>query len=251
MKTTIQYRAENYIIDLAQPLDISLPLEAGGTLNCFYAPPLVIEPVRADNFVGDTLEGGLLNFKNVQINPHGNGTHTECVGHISKGGETINQTLTQFFFLAQVVSIQPEIQENGDGVIMRDQLVDVLEATNATALVIRTLPNNHAKRSKNYSGSNPAYLHHMATKLIVEKGIEHLLIDLPSVDREEDDGLLLSHKAFWQYPGEAVRTQATITELIYVPDTVTDGFYFLNIQITSLELDASPSKPVLYKVVGG
>ena len=74
---------------------------------------------------------------------------------------------------------------------------------------------------------------------------QHLLLDLPSVDREEDAGQLLAHHAFWQYPAQP-RREATITELIFVPNEIADGLYLLNIQITSLELDASPSKPVLY-----
>ena len=77
--------------------------------------------------------------------------------------------------------------------------------------------------------------------------INHLLTDLPSVDREEDGGKLLAHKAFWKYP-EDIRRSATITELVYVPDVVTDGLYLLNVQITSLEVDASPSKPVIYQL---
>jgi arylformamidase len=60
---------------------------------------------------------------------------------------------------------------------------------------------------------------------------------------------LLAHKAFWQYP-EDVRDGATITELIFVPDEIEDGLYLLNMQITSLELDASPSKPVIYQLDG-
>jgi hypothetical protein len=41
------------------------------------------------------------------------------------------------------------------------------------------------------------------------------------------------------------RLNATITEMIYVKDVVLDGTYLLNLQITSFENDASPSKPVL------
>ena len=79
-----------------------------------------------------------------------------------------------------------------------------------------------------------------------ECGVEHLLIDLPSVDREEDGGKLLAHKAFWNYP-KNTRLQATITELVYVPSRIEDGFYFLNLQPASFENDAAPCKPVLYK----
>ena len=118
----------------------------------------------------------------------------------------------------------------------------------AEALVIRTLPNAKSKLTCRYSGTNPAYFHHEAIQHFVKNGVKHLLVDLPSVDREEDGGKLLAHKAFWNYP-ENPRTDCTISELIYVPDKVPDGNYLLNIQITALEMDASPSKPVLYELM--
>jgi hypothetical protein len=80
-----------------------------------------------------------------------------------------------------------------------------------------------------------------------------LLIDLPSVDREEDEGKLLAHKAFWNVKDvNNLNTDAclncTITEMIYVNNEVQDGSYILNLQIASFENDASPSKPVLYSL---
>jgi hypothetical protein len=86
---------------------------------------------------------------------------------------------------------------------------------------------------------------HAATFLRV-LGVNHLLIDTPSVDREEDGGELLAHHAFWNVPDEP-RYRATITELIYVPDEIEDGPYILNIQMAPFENDASPSRPVLYR----
>jgi hypothetical protein len=69
-----------------------------------------------------------------------------------------------------------------------------------------------------------------------ESGIQHLLIDLPSVDKEKDEGKLLAHKAFWNVTDVNdlnldARLEATITEMIYVPDNVADGSYLLNLQI--------------------
>ena len=78
-------------------------------------------------------------------------------------------------------------------------------------------------------------------------GVKHLLIDLPSVDKEKDDGALLAHKAFWNIP-KAPRLDATITEFIYVPDTIEDGTYLLNLMIAPFHNDATPSKPILYKI---
>ncbi len=232
--------------DLNQPLDIAIPLKEGAeTVNCFYAPLFETAPVVAGDFVGSTAQGGLVNFLNLRLNPHGNGTHTECVGHIAREPYAINQCLKKFHFLARLVSVYPTQNVNGDRVIQRSQLEDVLEGECPEALVIRTLPNTDDKTRRHYSGTNPPYLHHEAIDYLVELGVHHLLVDLPSVDREEDDGKLLAHRAFWKYP-DAVRTNCTISELIFVKNEIKDGWYLLNLQIASFEIDVSPSKPVLY-----
>ena len=232
--------------DLASPIDLSIPLRHGAeNPNCFWAPMPEFTPVVAGAFIGSIEAGAPVNFYNVRFNPHGNGTHTECVGHISKEHYTIRACLKQYHFSALLLSLYPTKTDAGDRVIFREQLEAFYEEGEYKALIIRTLPNEEFKMRTTWSGSNPPYLHPEATAWIVEKGIEHLLIDLPSIDREEDGGLLLGHKAFWQYP-EAPRTHCTITEMIYVPNHVRDGHYLLNLQSASLELDAAPSKPVLF-----
>ncbi len=249
MRATIQHKSHSYNIDLDCPIDISIPLCAGANnVNAWWAEPVKIEPVRMGDFVGDVNEGGSVNFRNVFLNPHGNGTHTECVGHISKEPFTINQSLKTFFFLAQLITIEPTIIDNGDAVIMKEQLQKFMLNADCDALIIRTLPNEKDKLKKQYSGTNFPYVDAAAMQFIVEQNIQHLLIDLPSVDRESDEGKLAAHHVFWKYP-ENTRTTATITEMIYVADEIMDGIYFLNIQITALENDATPSKPVLYKII--
>ncbi len=248
MQIALTAGAGFYLADLSRPLDISIPLRAGlETVNCFYAPPMEAEPVVAGDFIGSTERGGPVNFLNVRINPHGNGTHTECVGHIAGGPFTINQSLRQFHYLARLVSIYPEKKADGDRLITLERLKEALAGEEAEAVVIRTLPNDDFKLRTHYSGSNPPYLDHRAAQWLAGRGVRHLLIDLPSVDREEDGGKLLAHRAFWQYP-EATRGDATISELIFVNNSIRDGLYLLNIQVASFEIDVSPSKPVLYEL---
>lgn len=236
-------------IDLSEPLDISIPLRPGVKgVNAWYAPQFAAEPVVTGSFVGSTLKGGSVNFMNVSLNPHGNGTHTECVGHISTEPYTINQSLKTFFFAAELISIFPVKMDNGDFVVFKEQIEKKLNGKRPEALILRTLPNDGLKKIAQYSGKNPPYLHHEAMEFMARIGVKHFLIDLPSVDKEDDGGKLLAHKAFWRYPGPKVRTNATITELVYVDGSILDGSYLLNLQIASFELDASPSKPVLYKV---
>ncbi len=248
MITTIQYHNQNYKVDLSKPLDISIPLRASKeNVNAWYIDAPTIEPVKQDNWVGSVSKGASTNFNNIIFNPHGHGTHTECVGHITTEFHSINKALKNFFFLAQVITITPE-QQGEDLVIDTHQIKNAISSEKIEALIIRTLPNTKDKRDKQYSNTNWPYLTEEAAIYIRKLGINHLLIDLPSVDKEKDDGQLLAHKAFWNYP-KATRHKATITELIYVEDEIKDGSYLLNLQIAPFENDASPSKPILYKII--
>jgi len=205
-------------------------------------------PVRAGDFVGSVKAGGVVNYYQVQLNPHGNGTHTECVGHLAPEHFSLQDSLRRFHFMARLYTVYPTQMPDGDRVITREQLEDCLPDFGVEALILRTMPNSEDKCRRHYSGTNPPYLSADATAWMAERGILHLLIDLPSVDREEDGGKLAAHKAFWQYPARP-RMDATITELIFVNNMITDGLYLLNLQICSLSLDASPSKPVIYALL--
>ena len=217
--------------------------------SAWYVTPVTIEPVVMGDWVGDVNKGGSVNFRNITFNPHGNGTHTECVGHISKEFVSINQQLKRFLFIAEVVTILPTQLTNGDYVITRLQMENAIKDIDfVEAIVIRTLSNSLKKLHTNYSNTNPPYLLSEAIDFLNEKGVQHLLIDLPSVDKESDGGALLSHHKFWNYPAN-MELHKTITELIYVPNEIMDGTYLLNLQIAPFENDASPSKPILYKVI--
>ena len=248
MIATIQYNSKKYQIDLSQPLDISIPMRASkSNVNAWYLEEPKIEPVKDGEWIATVKDGPCINFNNIFFNPHGHGTHTECVGHITEKVHSINQNLKQFFFLAEVVTVPPE-KLKGDFVISKKQLQFALGNKKRDAIVIRTLPNTKEKLTAQYSHTNPTYLSEEAAQYLKEKNIKHLLIDLPSVDKEKDDCELLAHNAFWNTSGK-LRMDATITELIFVPNSIEDGTYFLNLQIAPFENDATPSKPVLYKIM--
>lgn len=248
MIASVFHKSKDYKIDFYKPIDISIPLSTSANcVSAWYVNPMKIEAVENGEWIGDVNKGGSVNFRNITFNPHGNGTHTECVGHISKENITINQCLKQFMFLAEVVTILPTELENGDFIITKKHLEIALDGAKPEAIVIRTLGNGLNKLSMQYSNSNPPYILEEAILFLNEIGVEHLLIDLPSVDKENDEGKLLAHHAFWQYPANTL-FHKTITEFIYVPNEIEDGTYILNLQIASFENDASPSKPVLYKV---
>lgn len=248
MKATIEHQSQLIKVDLSKPLDISIPLRASeGNVNAWYIGNPEIEPVTIGDWVGSVKGGASVNFNNIFFNPHAHGTHTECIGHITEEFHSVNKNLKQFFFTAELISVTPENYLE-DTIISKHQIEVLLKGKNPEALVIRTLPNLETKQSRQYSETNWTYLTEEAMVFIRERGIQHLLVDLPSVDKERDDGKLLAHKAFWDFDGER-RLHCTITEFIYVRNEIADGSYFLNLQIAPFENDASPSKPILYKIL--
>lgn len=250
MIVSLELKNEIFKIDLSKALDISIALNGeGNNLIAWGLEFPIIEPYKQDDFIGKVAEGASVNFNNISFNPHGHMTHTECVGHITENFYSINKELTEFFFLAQLITIAPEKFQK-DLVISKKQLQYALGDKRPTALVIRTLPNLREKLHRKYSKTNPPYLLEEAALFLSEIGVEHLLIDLPSVDKEDDKGALLAHRAFWGMD-TVMRRNASITELIYVRNEIIDGSYLLNLQVAPIENDASPSRPVLYSLVRG
>lgn len=254
MKTTITHNNSTFQIDLSKPIDISIPLTNDDQNPiAWYQNAPEIEPVKMGDWIGKVSEEkSSTNFNNIFFNPHAHGTHTECLGHITRHFYSINQCLKQFFFTAELISVEPKV-DGEDLVITKEQIESALGGNSPEAIIIRTLPNSESKKHLNYSNTNPPYLEEAAAIFIKEKGIQHLLVDLPSVDKEHDEGKLLAHKSFWNVKdvnqvNQDARFNCSITEMIYVNEEIKDGSYLLNLQFASFENDASPSKPILYKI---
>ena len=256
--------------DVASPIDISIPLRFNGPQpNAYGVEPATSEPCEYGTLVGDTRRGGSCNFERYTFIPHCNGTHTECIGHITNERISVRDCLQDAFLRARLISVQPTISRQtearysammamDDLLITRSALTDAMDAdpTGFEALVVRTLPNEDGKLIQSYQGANvPPYFTTEAMEFIVESGVRHLLVDLPSIDRLYDDGKLSNHRIFWNVEQGSFekdgssRIASTITELIYVPNEVEDGEYLLNLQIAPFEADCSPSRPLLFGIL--
>ncbi len=242
------YIDNNNFIETNSPIDLSIGLRnSSENVRAWYVDPPRFEPVRANGFLGSVEEGGSVNFRDVFFNPHGHGTHTECCGHITKKVHSINQNLKNYFFKATLLTIRPDRIENGDLVILDHHFEQLKQSDFGEAVIIRTLPNGIEKKSMNYSDTNPPYFDLSVINVLNKLNVQHLLIDLPSVDRESDGGELAFHHAFWNVPSNP-NLGRTITELIFVDPTIEDGQYILELQFAPFENDASPSRPVIYKL---
>lgn len=246
MQLRLKIGQSEYVADLQKPM--SLVLGFGPNFenpNAFHIEPANIVPIRVGSFVGSVAEGGSANCEIVTYCAHGNGTHTEGVGHLSEHRISVNEVLTKYFFTAQLITI-PLILENGDWVIHESELIKHNFA-DVEAIIIRTTPNFEQKKNTIWSGNNPPYFTLNAMQMLVDHGFDHLLTDLPSVDPEEDAGALAAHRIWWKYP-QNTRIHSSITELIFVDDNIEDGNYLLNLMVPKIASDAVPSQPVLYPI---
>jgi kynurenine formamidase len=258
----------DYRIDLARPISLAIEISfLGDEPRCFGAPRAGSQPMVAEGFSGTVSSGASCNCRTITLTPHCNGTHTECAGHLTRDLLEAHRVIPPGLLPALLISLIPEpvggdltetsdpAPQPEDKLITRRALEKAWPLTapvEPKAIVIRTLPNEMKKRRHDYTGEVPPYFTREATELLVERRIEHLVVDLPSIDRSQDEGKLTTHRVFFGLPpgarelAKATRQQCTITELAYIPDTAADGWYVIEIQAPALGGDAVPSRPLLY-----
>ncbi len=247
MKTTVEFNGISYEIDLNKPYaDLSMAVTE--TARAWYIDAPKFSPVILGDWKGSIELGGNMNFFSIDFNPHAHCTHTETAGHISKTRHSINQYFKEPFTLALV--LYPEVT---NGKVSLDRFMKAwLEAkeyggTNGIQSVILKTDCGDANLQRNYSHSNWPYLDAEIGNFLRNEGIDHIIIDQPSVDQEEDGGALACHRTFWGATPESSLNR-TITELADIPDYVQPGNYLLNLQVAPIENDAAPSRPLLYNL---
>ena len=98
MIVAFEYQGKIKRVDVSKPIDISIPIQSGVSgVEAFYLPHPEFKPFKFGESILSTKNGAGCNCEVLTISPHGNGTHTECIGHISKEIHTINKFDEQFF----------------------------------------------------------------------------------------------------------------------------------------------------------
>jgi arylformamidase len=255
MLMSFEVGSRKFVADMARGTPIAIPMRFEGPQpNFFGVPTATAEPVKSGDWQGDVRKGGSCNVYRYHLVPHCNGTHTECIGHMVEERVSLPDCLPATPMPATLVSLTPKALVI-DATLLQTALLRHPLAGFHRALVLRTLPNGDDKLSRQYVGPLPcAYLGLDAAELLVRMGVEHLLLDVPSLDPAEDEGRMSAHRVFWGMPADSHklaavrRPQATVTEMIYVPDALPDGYYLLDLQIPAFMTDAAPSRPILYPV---
>lgn len=267
---TLAVGDRQFTVDTHAGYDLSIPLQFDAEQpRAFGAASATGTVLTAGGFTGDVRRGGSCNCSTYSLTPHCNGTHTECVGHLTVDRVQVRDIAGEALVPAQLLSVALEdaaqtperslpAPHSGDRLITRSGLqraAGVHDMRGCRALIVRTLPNGPEKRFRDYGAAPAAYFSSDAMQWIVSQEIDHLVVDLPSVDRAADAGLLTAHRLFWGMPPgatqalHAARGHATITELAYIDDAIPDGMYLLNLQVAPFASDAAPSRPVLLKLI--
>lgn len=267
MKFQLEHLDQAYVVDTNEAVSLAIALQFDGPQpNHFGTDKADQEILRLGDFVGKTELGGSCNVDILEFIPHCNGTHTETVSHIVHQDIWIGHSAMDIGSMAALVSvpIRPARQTDEtyrpaldatDFVITRRDLqarLHPFKDSHPQAVILRTLPNPVDKQQRQYAeGPGPAFLTVEAMEYVDSLNCQHLLVDLPSVDRMYDDGLLTNHHVFWHVPEGThdltpeTRQERTITEMIFVPEDARDGLYLLNLQIPAFATDAAPSRPVI------
>jgi len=257
--------------DAASPQSLALVLDFDGAgPHWFDGPAPSSVALRSGAFSGRVSQGASCNASTLKLTPHCDGTHTECVGHLTRERCDVRAVapvgllpallLSVVTTPAAVASAETSVPapRPGDLFITRQALTQAWPThlpLVPQALIVRTLPNSLNKLTRDYRTHPAPFLSREAAELLVERGIEHLVLDLPSADRADDDGQLCAHRVFFGLaPGETAlaavqRAQCTITELAFIPDTVSDGPCLLQLQIPALAGDALPSRPLHFRLL--
>ncbi len=277
MIISFDFAGQQFECSLARGTSLAIPLDFAGAQPNFYGTAKASNsPLQLGEFVGDTTQGGSCNVDQIQLVPHCTGTHTETIGHIVDQDLFIGSGIVDRFSTASLITVapqpsraaiangetyRPELDE-ADQVLTRAQLETAFDSLakkempgneSTNSLIVRT-SSDESLRSTTWDAKNrPAFFTVEAMELLIERGYQHLLVDLPSVDRMNDEGLLTNHHLFWNVKeGSHELTDEcwqdkTISEMIFVPQSVADGFYLLNIQVPAFCSDAAPSRPIIYK----
>ncbi len=285
MSLPVRWRAlgRDWRASLARPRSLAIPIrfDAPGVRH-FGAPPATSRALRSGAFLGDVRSGGSCNCATLTLTPHCHGTHTECVGHLTAERIHVRELAPRIPLPALVLSVRPTRAADSaesshprpapqDALVTRAALREALRAIElrlapptaphgepVLAVVIRTLPNETGKQTRDYSDGSAPFLSLEAVEWLLGRGTRHLVLDLPSIDRSHDDGELAGHRRFFGLPARGVGADAdparhgcTITELAFIPDDVADGVALLQLTLPEIDGDAVPSTPLLYAAEPG
>jgi len=263
----IEWRGKQLTVDLASGRSLAIMLDPHGSQPSFFASqPASAKALHHDDYIGSVRQGGSCNAEVIQFAPHCHGTHTEGSGHISEQQLPVQEIIYPTPTLARLITLTDtalaDCEEHVPGqapsstpLLTLAQIINRLDhqsLAHVEALLVRTLPNPEDKTRRDYA-AEPVYpvFSSEALTWLSSQPLKHLLVDTPSLDPAHDQGRLTNHRQWWggnarlEEDGLDPRRRS-VTEMIYVPDDIQDGAYWLHLELSPILSDACSSRPVIY-----
>lgn len=281
--TTFRFQDRTYTADLQSGISVARCPDIVDQDFDPADPSVQRMPFQQPGFTGDVAAGGSCNVDVLQINPHCSMTHTETLLHLVDRTQWPLEKISTASIPSPILmpclvihcppvtgaeaiksnqTYRPDL--NGDDLVVSgDSMATALDSVGMKlqsvkspfALLIKTALQ---QQWDFHSGEPVPFLSHQAMALIASSRCRHLLVDFPSVDRRDDDGMLSNHRQFWNVPSDhdanedsiaSFRTDRTITEMVDLPQGLTDGVYLLDLPLIPLNTDATLSRPVLFRAI--
>jgi hypothetical protein len=248
-------------LDLANPIDLSQPIvfdepgdggpgdgePHGASEQPFGAPAPRRAPLRTPGFLGDVVHGGSCNCFTLSLTPHTSGTHTEGVGHLTRERLDAWRLVPAELLPCLLLDVVP-----GASGAISGAALEARWPRDSTDFVPRGALLRNGRARARIDLENPPFFTPDAMRWLVARGIEHLVVELPSLDPRDDGGRLAAHRVFFGLAPDstalhaAQRPRATVTELASIPESIAPGRYLLQLQVPAIAGDAVPSRPLLY-----
>src|SRR5213075_996834 len=158
---------------LDRGVSLAIPVVFGATgPRHFGAPPPGSVPYSVGAFSGSVATGASCNCSTLTLIPHCQMTHTESVAHLTREAGDAWRVVPRGLLPAVVVSVAPEpARETTESTDPQPWGTDILitrrrlraawplgKMIDPVAVIIRTLPNEPGKRTRDYSDLVPPYL---------------------------------------------------------------------------------------------
>lgn len=225
------------------------------TANAFYLPTANAKTVEFEGqFIGDVNRGGSCNVDVLSYVPHGI-THLETSAHVLSPDAhppTVKDIppdrLTGLVYLIDLTDL-PEDTKTIPWQAVNEKLEKLEFSIRLLALKTRgsQLPQDY-----DYSGKDFLALSEQTAKGIHDFGIQCLLLDLPSIDPEKDEGKLLAHRAFFGLPSTGIeandREKRALVELAWF-DGLEEGYYYSYITPPSFQANAVTTGIIFHPLI--
>ena len=251
---------EGNTLKFGDPVSASRIVSKHRTSNCFHMPPLEITTVEiAGKFIGDVHKGGSCNVDEIKYIPHSI-THIETSAHILSNKNhscTIDKVNPKYFSgLTYLMDFsKTKMTENliGWNMIQKKLLKLKLPITHLAIKTSASLLSQHYDFSdKDFIAIDPKAAKELHEFSFKNKNLNCLILDLPSIDTENDNGKLLAHRNFYGIPEKITeyddKEGRIIIELAYF-NKLKEGYYYTIMTPPKMVTNAVTTDISLYPIV--